>query len=178
MKEEVGPWYNPNDPAVINGLIDTPANRKACGYVNIAGDSGGLTKFGVAQNKVPNVNVKTLTLAQAQNIYLTQYWTPAQCDNIPSPLSALHFDTAVNMGVGAAAKLLQIALGVTADGNIGPKTLAAIAACRDIPGLCTKYLNARQARYNAIIAAKPVNAKFLKGWTNRVNRLRDFVASQ
>lgn len=177
MQSEIGSFFNPNDPAVIAGLIDTPAHRRAVGYVNVPGDAGGETKFGVAQNANGNVVVRTLTLQQALNIYQTKYWTPALCDNIPSPLSAIHFDSAVNLGVGGAAKILQTALGVTADGNIGPKTLAALAAS-DIPTVCTQYLNARQARYNAIVAANPSQAKFLAGWTNRVNALKAWLSTQ
>jgi lysozyme family protein len=178
MQTEVGPWFNANDPATQQGLIDTAQHRQACGYVNVAGDSGGVTKFGIAQTQNPSVNVSSLTLAGAQNIYFSQYWTPAHCVNIPTPLSAIHFDSAVNMGVGTAAKLLQTALGVTADGNIGPQTLGAVAACTDIPGLCSLYLNARQARYNLIVTNNPSQAQFLQGWTNRVNALQAWVTSQ
>jgi len=178
MQSEVGPFFNITDPAVIQGLIDTQQHRYACGYINIQGDSGGTTKFGISQNNNPTVNVSTLTLAQAQNIYFNQYWTVAQCVNMSIPLSAIHFDSAVNLGVGTAAKFLQSALGVVSDGNIGPATLAALSACTDIPGLCIVYLNVRQAHYNSIVASNPGDAKFLTGWTNRVNALQAWVSSQ
>lgn len=177
MQSEVGSFFNINDPVVIQGLIDTPQHQRACGYVNVTGDSGGETKFGIAQNANPNIDVRDLTLAQALNIYQAKYWTPAHCDNMSSPLSAIHFDTVVNLGVGGAAKILQTALGVAADGNIGPSTLSALAAA-DIPSLCSSYLNARQARYNAIVAANPSQAKFLAGWTNRVNALEAWLSTQ
>ena len=37
------------------------------------------------------------------------------------------FDWAVNSGVGRSARTLQKIIGVTADGGIGPQTLAAVA---------------------------------------------------
>ena len=53
MLYEVGKFWNESHPAVANGLIDTPANRKAVGYVNDKADRGGETKFGVAKNGMP-----------------------------------------------------------------------------------------------------------------------------
>lgn len=175
MIYEVGSWFNPLTPATQLGLINSKANKRACGYVNDPDDTGGETKFGIAQNKNPDICVETLTMVDAQKIYFERYWLAAKCDRIASPLSLLHFDTAVNMGVGAAAKLLQTALGLVADGVIGPKTLAAIAAIKDPSELCTKYLNLKQARYDAIVKANPSQAKFAKGWRNRNEEMRKFL---
>jgi len=174
MKYEVGPAFNPNDVNVQNGVYKTKANKLACGYVNDPLDRGGETKFGIAQKANPDICVATLTLAQAQKIYFDRYWLVAKCDKIASPLSLLHFDTAVNMGPGAAAKLLQTALGVVADGAIGPKTLAAIST-KNISELCTKYLNLKQARYDAIVKADPSQARFAKGWKARNDDMRKFL---
>jgi lysozyme family protein len=175
MKYEVGNWFNPNDPATKSGLVNNKASRLACGYVNDPSDTGGETKFGIAQNANPDICVATLTLEQAQNVYFIRYWLAAKCDKIASPLSLLHFDTSVNMGVGGAAKLLQAALGLVADGDIGPKTLAAIAAIKNPSELCTKYLNLKQARYDAIVKANPTQAKFAKGWKTRNDAMRTFL---
>lgn len=175
MIYEVGSWFDASNPIVQLGLVNNKANRAACGYVNDPADRGGETKFGIAQNANPDICVATLTLADAQKIYYDRYWLPAQCDKIASPLSLLHFDTAVNMGVGGAAKLLQAALGVTADGAIGPKTLAAIQKITDPSELCTKYLDLKQARYDAIVKANPTQAKFAKGWRLRNDDMRKFL---
>ena len=174
MTYEVGILFNPNDPDVQNGVVNTKANKMACGYVNDPDDNGGETKFGIAQNANPDICVRTLTLAQAQKLYFDRYWLAAKCDKIPSPLSMLQFDTAVNMGVGAAAKLLQTALGVVVDGNIGPKTLAAVQTM-NLSQLCTKYLDLKQARYDAIVKANPTQAKFAKGWKARNDDMRKFL---
>lgn len=42
------------------------------------------------------------------------------------------FDCAVNQGVGIAVRLLQVALGVEADGVLGPKTVAAAHRAGDL----------------------------------------------
>ena len=44
------------------------------------------------------------------------------------PLALFHFDAAVNQGVAGAARMLQQAVGAEVDGEIGPLTLAAVAA--------------------------------------------------
>lgn len=174
MTFEVGPSFDPTNPATLQGLIDTSANKKACGFVNIKGDSGGCTKYGIAQNANPGVDVTKLTLAQAKQIYIDSYWTPAKGEVLPTLIAAIHFDTAVNMGVGKAAKLLQTALGVVVDGQLGPATFAAIAKF-DQKVLCKKYLTARQAAYNVIVTNKPSQAKFAQGWLNRINALQAWV---
>jgi lysozyme family protein len=174
MLAEVGNWFNPNLPSTQLGCC-SKAEMLGCGYGNDPCDTGGETKFGIAKSSNPDVDVKNLTMAQAQNIYYDRYWLAAKCDKIGAPMSLLHFDTAVNMGVGTAAKFLQSALGVSADGAIGPGTLAAYSACKDIPALCTKYLNLRQAHYDAIIARNPSQAKFAKGWKSRNDAMRAFL---
>lgn len=45
---------------------------------------------------------------------------------MPSPVARPVFDAAVNQGVSRAARFLQLAAGVKADGKIGPVTLAAV----------------------------------------------------
>lgn len=178
MQSEVGPWFNPNDLATQQGLIDTHVHRVGVGYVNIPGDAGGETKFGVAQNMVPSVSVRNLTLEQAKNVYFSHYWLIGHCDKMVAPLSELHFDATVNMGSGAATKILQTALGITADGSFGPLTYSSILAFTDVKSLCSKYLDARQAHYNAIIASRPSDQQFAKGWANRVASLRQWLNTQ
>ena len=116
------------------------------GYVNDPRDPGGETKFGVTKRDFPDLDIKNLTVEQAQGIYLTKYWAPARCDDLPWPLSALVFDAAVNQGVDAAAKLLQKTVGVAQDGAIGNNTLAAIRRMAH-DELCALYLADRALRY-------------------------------
>jgi lysozyme family protein len=64
-------------------------------------------------------------------------------------LALFHFDTAVNMGVGTAARMLQTALGVDADGEIGPITLAT-ASRADPPRVLAAYAALRRTRYRSL----------------------------
>jgi lysozyme family protein len=178
MKYEVGEWFNPEDIGTQQGLIETKQQRFACGYNNIEHDKGGETKFGISKNSNPQINIKTLTLEEAQNIYYHKYWILANCDKIDTPLNIIHFDTCVNMGIKSGAKILQTSLGVTVDGNVGQKTLTAITLNKNILNLCLKYLSNRQIRYDNIIKANPNLTKFAKGWSNRISSLNSWLMKQ
>ncbi|MFM9943198.1 MAG: TIGR02594 family protein [Hyphomicrobiaceae bacterium] len=97
-------------------------------------------------------------------IYLERYWRPAHSPELPPALALFHFDTAVNMGVGTAARLLQDALDVTIDGEIGPETLAAVRAA-NLPALLARYADLRRRRYRALSHFW----RFGRGWLARVD---------
>ena len=68
-----------------------------------------------------------LTDAQIRRLYEVGYWNAVQAPAMPPALALVVADFAVNSGTGAAARALQTALGVPADGAIGPLTLHAVA---------------------------------------------------
>jgi hypothetical protein len=68
------------------------------GYVSDdKADKGGYTKYGIAQQYHPNVNVPLLTKDQAIQIYLDEYWIPAGCDTLDYPLDMCLFIQYVNL---------------------------------------------------------------------------------
>ncbi len=98
------------------------------GYVCNPADPGGATKFGISARSYPNIDIANLTLADAQAIYQRDYWNAIHGDALPPEVAGLLFDAAVNQGQGWAARALQSAVGVSTDGALGPKTLAAVKA--------------------------------------------------
>lgn len=101
------------------------------GYVNDADDDGGETKFGISKAAFPHVNIKDLTREGAKELYLKHYWIKYKCERLPWPVSAYLFDCVVNHAPKNPIKWLQEAVGATADGIIGPKTIAAVLAYGD-----------------------------------------------
>ena len=97
--------------------------------------------------------------------------SPPRSDLLGTPLDVVQFDTAVNMGPGRAVRLLQQAVGCGVDGDFGPATQRAVMAC-DGGDAVAKYCNIREDFYRQIVARKPAQAVFLKGWMNRLNSLR------
>lgn len=122
------------------------------------------TKYGVSAMAYPNVDIKNLSVEQAKVIYKRDYWDKAKCDQLPNGIRFHVFDCAVNSGVSRAIKTLQQALGVTADGIIGPKTINASLKANQSE-LLKKFYDIRIAFYKQ----QPSFKTFGKGWLNRVN---------
>ena len=97
-------------------------------------------------------------------IYRRRYFDPADCSAFTAPLALMHFDAAVNHGLGAAIRMLQQAAGATVDGEIGPQTLGAIGG-RDVVDLIETYAEIRRGRYRAL----PHFWRFGRGWLKRVD---------
>jgi lysozyme family protein len=155
------------------------------GFSDDPDDPGGATNLGIIQTEydayrqhkgLPTQSVKSITHAEAAEIYTNNYWIPLKCPNMTPPLDLVMFDTGVNMGVRTAVRFLQTCLHVTVDGDFGPKTQAALDARKsNIKPLVSAYLAARETRYHEIVAAHPKLGKFIKGWLNRLNDLRNHV---
>jgi len=109
--------------------------------------------------------LKRLDAAAVRPIYRERYWLPSRAGDLPPALAVMHFDAAVNHGVGAAARMLQQALGVNVDGVIGPQTLAA-AHGQPIAEVLERYADIRRARYRSLGHFW----RFGRGWLRRVDR--------
>lgn len=137
------------------------------GYVNDPADPGGETNLGISRRAYPEEDIKGMTKARAAEIYRADYWRPARCEALPAPLALAVFDSAVNMGVAAAAQLLQRAIGAEVDGLIGPNTLAR-AEEADPRQAATDLLAWRLARY----ARLDTSPTYMRGWSRRVLALQ------
>jgi lysozyme family protein len=134
-------------------------------------DRGGQTKFGISKAAFPALDVKNLTLDQAKDIYRRAYWNEVHGDELPWPFSAAVFDAAVNQGPGIARRMLQVALRVEVDGNVGPKTVAAAHAAGE--DVVRRFLVLRLVRYTQTCVDRPDQMHWAANWANRVLRLAD-----
>lgn len=150
------------------------------GISNSTADRGGLTNAGVTQNTydlyrrsqgLPQQPVTMITGAEVTAVYLNYYWSPAQCSALPIPVDLCLFDMCVNSGQGNAVRNLQQVLGITADGVIGPMTIAA-ANAGDPMAVAAAFIDNRDAFYQQIVTNDRTQARFLQGWLNRDNTLR------
>lgn len=169
MLYEVGGWWNVNAPGARDGTV-----AHACGYVNDPTDAGGETKYGIAKNANPTIDIKHLDWEGAKAIYYSHYWLNAKCDKMNGRIAALHFDGAIQHGPSTAAKFIQRAIGVADDGAIGPGTLAALTG-KDPIVVCNSVCDQRNKFYNDIVAHNPTQVKYLAGWLRRVAEMRTFV---
>lgn len=176
MLYEVGKFWNPDDPDVIAGNIGTREQKRKVGYVNIIQDTGGETKYGIAQNKNPSINVRALDLEQTMQVYYEQYWLKSHCDKLEHPLTVMHFDSCVNHGVTRGNTFLQMAAEVKADGVIGNITLSAITQA-NISSLINRIYNTRENFYRDIVKRKPSQQIFLNGWLTRISEVKEYCLS-
>lgn len=86
------------------------------------------TKFGIAANTYPDLDIKNLTRDQAIEIYRRDFWQRAGCDRLAPAHAFQLLDGAVNSGITQATRWLQRSVGVADDGMIGPITFASIRA--------------------------------------------------
>jgi lysozyme family protein len=150
------------------------------GYTDDPYDPGGPTNLGITLGDLARykgveltaqsvgelkAELKQLPAATAERIYRDRYWQPGCCADLPPPIALMHFDAAVNQGVKAAARMLQQAVGVEMDAEIGPITLAAVAA-QPIPNTLGIYAEIRRQRYRGLSHFW----RFGRGWLARVDR--------
>lgn len=141
------------------------------GYVDHPKDPGGATNLGCTKkvweewvgHEVTKDDIKALTIADVSPLYKARYWDKCRGDDLPRGVDFAVFDLAINSGVGRASKLLQRAVGVAADGAIGPATLAAVADANPRE-LATKICELRLA----FLQVLPTWETFGKGWGRRV----------
>jgi lysozyme family protein len=149
------------------------------GKVDNPRDPGGRTNCGITQREYdawrtrhgqPPRDVWLLDPNEREAIYREDYWNKVSGDLLPHGVDYATFDFAVNSGpheadvcLQRAIEALQSSAGVTADGVIGPVTLAALNAAdplRVIHEICAERLAFMQEHCDW--------ADFGNGWSKRV----------
>ncbi len=123
------------------------------------GDPGGATVYGWTEamwvsvaplhgvTDVSLANFKAQTKLTLEPLTRAEYWNRVQADHLPSGVDLFWAD--FQFGSGGASRVLQGVLGVTADGCVGPETVAAARAVADQDGLLARMLTARTGYYDA-----------------------------
>jgi lysozyme family protein len=147
--------------------------REEGGYTNDPNDPGGATNFGITiadlrewrGHDVTPDDVKNMTKAEALEIYRAKYWNPMQCGDLPDGIDLEVFDFGVNAGIRTSVKMLQLVIGVTQDGSVGPITLNAAKAA-NARSVIQAFSQHRLDYYRSLTGEWP---HFGAGWTNRTN---------
>ena len=137
------------------------------GFSNHPDDPGGATMYGVtevvARAEGFTGPMRDLTLDFAKSVYRKRYWDACRCDAMPDQLRYPLFDAAVNSGPSQSIKWLQSALGVKADGALGPMTQQAANVC--FPQVVRQKMIGARLRFMTNLANWP---SFSKGWARRI----------
>lgn len=147
------------------------------GFVNHPNDPGGPTMHGVAWNfnagylrekfGLTAATMESLTKEQAEQCYWDNYWAAAGCDKISDEgLAYLHFDTAVNNGVGAAQRILSRL-------SVDPRQFDGRGDRNEILflRLVMEYMVLRLDLYTQCKNRKT----FLEGWINRMETVMTYA---
>ena len=129
------------------------------------------TKYGIAANTYPSLDIKNLTLAQAKEIYKKDWWDKLGANGLHSAIVFQLWDFAINAGKKRAVMELQQSVGVTVDGAIGPKTIAAVNA-HDLNDVLLTLTAERLTFYTSLSTF----STYGKGWVNRVASNLKFAA--
>jgi len=147
------------------------------GFVDDPKDPGGMTNLGVTQktysqwikHSASKQEMLALTPAIVAPLYKANYWDLVCGDQLPKGLDLCVFDFDVNAGIHSI-KTLQNLVSVTADGHLGPATLAAVQAYITSQGIqtaITKFQELRIAYYKSLSTF----SHFGNGWVRRTNEI-------
>ena len=153
------------------------------GFVNDPDDLGGATNKGITIGTFgeyrkrkglppPTVqDIKSLSDKDWYEIFKTLYWDRWKADEIKSQSVAdILVDWVWASGVRGIMRPQRI-LGVSPDGIVGSKTIAAINAAD--PKKLFDAIKADRAKFiDEICKARPKNEKYRRGWMNRINAIK------
>ncbi|HEY3277237.1 MAG TPA: glycosyl hydrolase 108 family protein [Syntrophorhabdaceae bacterium] len=121
-------------------------------------DDGGKesSRYGILQSTAKYLgykgDVKNITRPEVEKLY-KKIWDKSGAKGLDLPMALVHFDTFVN-SPASARKLLK-----KSEGNL------------------ENYIKSREQRYTRLAEARPeAYGKYLKGWKNRINSLKNVVA--
>ncbi len=124
------------------------------------------TKYGISAMSYPELDIEGLTLPKAKAIYHRDYWLPLGGAALPRRLRFPLFDTAVNSGVKRAIRLLQRAVRVREDGDLGPVTIAKVNSLEPyqvVAAFCGHRID--------FMNDQKVWSRYSVGWSQRVAEL-------
>lgn len=158
------------------------AAAKKKGFAIDLVDRGGATMCGVILDtyktyrrskgfSMTTVNdLKQMPYEDWRAIIKQMFWDRWKADQINSqPLANLLVDWVWASGVNGI-KIPQRILGVTVDGKVGPKTIAALNAANSRQ-LFDRFHAERLKFVDGIVQRNPSQVRFIKGWKRRINAI-------
>ena len=141
----------------------------------------GCTKYGIATNTYPNLDIRDLTIQQAARLYERDFWNPNHLTEFESQALATEiFDTSVNCGVGTGANIVIHLVNIFGpahyplNGKVNSEMIEWINKYTRKKANRTSFyiaLNVLQGeRYLDIIERNPKMMRYSNSWFPRVGR--------
>jgi hypothetical protein len=164
---------------MAESIVNFEARRDAQGHLRVyilpAGDGGGRYEVaGINDRYHPREAARLRQLIDAARFdeaedyaaeVIADYTDVVSKWTTVPEIEAYLRDSAFNRGPGGAAKILQMALGVTVDGGVGPETLGALRKAEKDPPKLLAALRVAREKYEMRVAGR--REKFWKGLVNR-----------
>ncbi|NCT16960.1 MAG: hypothetical protein COZ75_03545 [Flavobacteriaceae bacterium CG_4_8_14_3_um_filter_34_10] len=176
--------YSSNTLSLLEHSIDSEG-----GYVDDPTDSGGKTKFGIAEKREwksaadvlgvdrSTLNIKNLSPVQAKFYYYEsrfKRFSINEIGNINLQTAMLDQSVLTPSLINKNIKRALNDLGYEFDINSSKLSKDQIEAVNTVDQnkLLNGFLDYQQSYYDNLSEKRPKDKKFIKGWTNRVDRLR------
>lgn len=167
-------------------IVNFEARRDSKGRIMVyrlpSNDGGGTYEVaGINQRFHPDEAARLRDLIEAgkqdeaeklADEYIASYTDVVAKWTTVGPIESYLRDSAFNRGPTGAAKILQIALGVKADGRIGPVTVEALRKAEEDPEKLLAALREARETYELRVSGRRPN--LWKGLVNRWNGALDF----
>ena len=160
--------YAQSDPAFEKIMITTFRAEGDCGHDK--DDSGGYTCYGISQNNNPDVNVRNLTRADAEDIANRKYYRQHGIEKLPDYVRGDVFTFGWASGPVTGIKHFCRVLKIPERNKIDDEIARAAETYNG--DLHNDYLDDMQ-QYFVQVSKRGNNKKFLKGWMNRVKLTRE-----
>lgn len=156
-------------------IVDDIIAREGSAYTDRPADKGGPTKYGITLSTLrlwrqdPSLDardVQNLQETEARQIYVSKYVAPFMGVSF-TPLRQNMIDWGVTSGADDPTRAVQKLVGTTPDGQLGPKTLAAINSYHDPDLLALNFAKARVVFYVDLVQHHPAQLVNLEGWVRR-----------
>lgn len=131
-----------------------------------AGELRG-TKFGIAANTYPTLDIRNLTREQADAIYIRDYWPKAWGNDWPEGFDQITYDATVNSGPGRGPLWTCRALGFLKADRSAPAKAKSLSADAKIAAIKNAVSKQRMGFLRALGSFQ----HFGKGWTGRCARM-------
>lgn len=162
--------YESIDPAFEKAMVQFFRMEGECGYH--PADSGGYTCYGFAQNYNPDIDVRKLTRAGAEDRTYERIYKANGIDKLPDSVRGDVLRGWFGSGYYGVQQMQKVlGLPLTKTGKVDD---AMVAAAMNYQGdLHQKYWDQMQEYYINITRRKPSQKVFLKGWMNGVKLMRE-----
>ena len=160
--------YKMSDPAFEKAMITT--FRAEGGCVNDPNDSGGHTCYGISQKNNPEVNVASITRADAENIAHNKYYTQYGINLLPDHIRGDVFMLGWGAGPVTGIRRFCRFLGIPERDKIDTEV---ISAAQNYKGDLHNDFIDSQKQFYIDVSKRGNNHIYLKGWMNRLKLKRE-----